>query len=192
WKRLQLKSISDARDARARPESAVIATSPPEASAELDELRQRPDLRIGALGSGSDFTPFLQHLGIASLNLGFGGEDQGGIYHSIYDDFYWFTHFSDTAFVYGRALAQAAGQAVMRLADADVLPFAFGTLAETAQRYVTELQQLRDRRATEIAERAGARPHVARRTAQAELVHASALRAGLLYGLRCEEHAWPS
>ena len=117
------------------------------------EAREREDLRIGALGSGSDYTPFLQHLGIASLNLGYGGEDQGGIYHSIYDDFYWFTHFSDTAFVYGRALAQAAGQAVMRLADADVLPFAFTNLAETAQRYATELQQLRDARANEIAER---------------------------------------
>src|SRR5690349_2294548 len=117
------------------------------------EAREREDLHIGALGSGSDYSPFLQHLGIASLNLGYGGEDNGGIYHSIYDDFYWYTHFSDTAFVYGRALAQAAGQAVMRLAGADVLPFAFGNLAETAQRYVTELQQLRDRRATEIVER---------------------------------------
>ena len=117
------------------------------------DAREREDLRIGALGSGSDYTPFLQHLGIASLDIGYGGEDQSGIYHSIYDDFYWYTHFSDTAFVYGRALAQAAGQAVMRLANADILPFAFSNLAETAQRYVTELQQLRDRRATEIAER---------------------------------------
>src|SRR5690348_6577141 len=117
------------------------------------EAREREDLHIGALGSGSDYSPFLQHLGIASLNVGYGGEDNGGIYHSIYDDFYWYTHFSDTAFVYGRALAQAAGQAVMRLAGADILPFAFGNLAETAQRYVTELQQLRDRRATEIVER---------------------------------------
>src|SRR5690349_11647482 len=117
------------------------------------EARTRPDLRIGALGSGSDYTAFLDHLGIASLNLGFGGEDGSGIYHSIYDDFYWYTHFSDTNFVYGRALAQTAGTAVMRLAGADILPFAFGNLAETAQRYVTELQQLRDRRATEIVER---------------------------------------
>jgi len=117
------------------------------------DAREREDLRIGALGSGSDYTPFLQHLGIASLDIGYGGEDQSGIYHSIYDDFYWYTHFSDTAFVYGRALAQAAGQAVMRLANADILPFAFSNLAETAQRYITELQQLRDRRAIEIAER---------------------------------------
>lgn len=111
------------------------------------------DLRIGALGSGSDFTPFLQHLGVASLNIGYGGEDDGGIYHSIYDDFYWYTHFSDTSFVYGRALAQAAGTAIMRLAGADVLPFVFTNLAATTERYERELQALRDRRAKEIAQR---------------------------------------
>ena len=116
------------------------------------DARDRSDLRIGALGSGSDFSPFLQHLGIASLNLGYGGEDDGGIYHSIYDDFYWYTHFSDTSFVYGRALAQTVGMAVMRLADADVLPFAFTNLAETARGYAKELEQLRDHRAADILE----------------------------------------
>ncbi len=117
------------------------------------DARDRDDLRIGALGSGSDFTPFLQHLGIASLNVGYGGEDDGGIYHSIYDDFYWYTHFSDTSFVYGRALAQTMGIAVMRLADADLLPFAFTNLAQTAREYAKELEQLRDQRAGEITER---------------------------------------
>ena len=117
------------------------------------DARNRDDLRIGALGSGSDYSTFIDHLGIASLNLGYGGEDDGGIYHSIYDDFYWFTHFSDTSFVYGRALAQAAGIAVLRLANADLLPFAFTNLAETVQGYVKDLQSLRDRRAEEIAER---------------------------------------
>ena len=97
------------------------------------DARDREDLRIGALGSGSDYSPFIDHLGVASLNLGYGGEDDGGIYHSIYDDFYWYTHFSDTSFVYGRALAQAAGIAVLRLANADLLPFAFTNLAETIQ-----------------------------------------------------------
>jgi N-acetylated-alpha-linked acidic dipeptidase len=120
---------------------------------ERRDARDREDLRIGALGSGSDFTPFLQHLGVASLNVGFGGEDDGGIYHSIYDDFYWFTHFSDTSFVYGRALAQTMGTAVMRLAGADLLPFAFTNLAQTAREYAKELEQLRDRRADEIVER---------------------------------------
>lgn len=117
---------------------------------EMKDAWNREDLRIGALGSGSDFSPFLQHLGIASLNVGFGGEDQGGIYHSIYDDFYWYTHFSDTAFVYGRALAQTTGIAVMRLANADLLPFQFSNLAETARGYATELQKLRETRNDQI------------------------------------------
>jgi N-acetylated-alpha-linked acidic dipeptidase len=125
-----------------RNQAALVVRKDPDARA--------GDLRIGALGSGSDFTPFLQHLGIASMNLGYGGEDNGGIYHSIYDDFYWYTHFSDSTFVYGRALAQAIGTTVMRLASADVLPFVFTNLAETTHRYVDELQKLRDNRAKEI------------------------------------------
>ena len=117
------------------------------------DARTRDDLRIGALGSGSDYSSFLDHMGIAAMNLGFGGEDNGGIYHSVYDDFYWFTHFSDTSFVYGRALAQTAGIAVMRLADADLLPFAFTNLAETSNRYLKELEKLRDSTSDAIAER---------------------------------------
>ena len=117
------------------------------------ELRSRRDLHIGALGSGSDYTSFLQHLGIPSVNLGFGGEDGGGVYHSIYDDFYWYTHFSDTSFVYGRALAQTAGTAVMRLADADVIPYDYTDLAETVQHYVSELQALASSEADEATAR---------------------------------------
>ena len=117
------------------------------------DARTREDLRIDALGSGSDYSSFIDHLGIASLNLGYGGEDRGGIYHSIYDDFFWYTHFSDTAFVYGRALAQVAGISVLRLANADLLPFAFSNLAETVQGYVKDLRSLRDKRAEEIADR---------------------------------------
>ncbi len=98
------------------------------------------DLPISALGSGSDYTPFLQHAGIASLNLGFGGEDGGGTYHSVYDDIYWYEHFSDKEFVYGRALSQMAGTVVMRLADADVPPFEFNSLALTIHRYADEVK----------------------------------------------------
>jgi N-acetylated-alpha-linked acidic dipeptidase len=116
------------------------------------EARERADLRIDALGSGSDYTPFLQHLGIATLNMGFGGEDGGGIYHSMYDTYAWFSRFSDTAFVYGRALAQVAGTVVMRMANADLLPHEFGALAETVRGYVGELKALRDDVASRIAE----------------------------------------
>ncbi|HEY7855707.1 MAG TPA: transferrin receptor-like dimerization domain-containing protein, partial [Terriglobales bacterium] len=98
------------------------------------------DLRISALGSGSDYSPFLQHLGIASADLGYGGEGGGGVYHSIYDDFYWYTHFSDTTFVYGRALAQTMGSAIMRLASADVLPLQFTGFADNLSQYQDEIE----------------------------------------------------
>ncbi|HYU44464.1 MAG TPA: transferrin receptor-like dimerization domain-containing protein [Vicinamibacteria bacterium] len=108
------------------------------------EARDRRDLRISALGSGSDFTPFLQHLGIASLNLGYGGEDDGGEYHSIYDSFDLYTRFKDPTFEYGIALAQTVGRAELRLAEADVLPFEFTAFADTISRYVTEVGKLAD------------------------------------------------
>ena len=133
-----------------RAQLAAIRTGSAE---ERRDARTRGDLKIEALGSGSDFTPFLQHAGVASLNVGFGGEGGGGIYHSIYDSFYWYTRFSDTSFVYGRALAQVVGSTVMRLADAELLPFGFTNLAETARGYLGELQKLRDTRADQIAER---------------------------------------
>ena len=117
------------------------------------EVRQRSDLRMGALGSGTDYTTFIDHLGVASLNLGYGGEDDGGIYHSIYDDFYWFTHFSDTNFVYGVALSQTIGTAVMRIADADVLPYEFTDFADTMQKYTKDLQKLLHDKQDEARER---------------------------------------
>jgi N-acetylated-alpha-linked acidic dipeptidase len=120
---------------------------------ERQDLRARADLRIGALGSGSDYTAFLDHLGIAALNIGFGGEDRGGIYHSIYDDFYWYTHFSDATFVYGRALAQVAGTSVMRLADAELLPLDFQDFTETIGRYVQEVEKLARDKRDQIVER---------------------------------------
>jgi len=108
------------------------------------DTRARADLRISALGSGSDYTPFLQHLGIATLDIRYGGEDGGGSYHSVYDSFDHYTRFGDTNFEYGIALAQTAGRAVLRLANADILPFEFNNFAETVARYVKELIKLTD------------------------------------------------
>jgi N-acetylated-alpha-linked acidic dipeptidase len=136
WQRLQLSEIADAKSADDRK-----------------ELRQRADLRIAALGSGTDYTAFIDHIGIASLNLGYGGEDPEGIYHSIYDDFYWYTHFSDYDFVYGRAMSQTGGTAIMRMADAEVLPFDFVDFADTIQKYTKELQKLLADKQEEIGER---------------------------------------
>ncbi len=121
---------------------------------ELREARSRADLRIGALGSGSDYTVFLDHLGVASVNLGFGGEDMGGgQYHSIYDDFYYYTHFQDTDFAYGKTLAQTAGTMVMRMADAEVLPFQFSNFTDTIRTYVGELKLLAGTQRSEIEEK---------------------------------------
>jgi N-acetylated-alpha-linked acidic dipeptidase len=136
WQRAQLSAIAGAKSADDRK-----------------EIRQRTDLRIEALGSGTDFTGFLDHIGVASLNLGYGGEDEQGIYHSIYDDFYWYTHFSDTDFVYGRALSQTIGSSVMRLADAEVLPYDFVDFADTVQKYSKDLQKLLSDKQEEIRER---------------------------------------
>ncbi len=117
------------------------------------EIRQRSDLRAAALGSGSDYTAFIDHLGIATLDLSFDGEATSGIYHSVYDDFYWFTHFADTDFVYGRALSQTIGTVVMRLADADLLPFEFTDLADTIRMYGKELKKLASDERDTILER---------------------------------------
>jgi N-acetylated-alpha-linked acidic dipeptidase len=135
WKRSQDYRIHDAKDAEAR-----------------QAIRTRPDWKLMPLGSGTDYTVFQHHLGVASLNIGYGGEDHEGIYHSIYDDFYWYTHFSDTDFVYGKALAQTIGLIVMRLADADVLPYRFSNLSDAVNDYLKEVQDLLKQKQEQVKE----------------------------------------
>ena len=136
WKRARLAGYLG-RDSEARAED-----------------RNRADSRIGALGSGSDYSGFLHHLGIPSVNMGFGGEDEdGGQYHSIYDDFYWYTHFVDTDFAYGKALAQTAGTMVMRMADADTIPYQFADQADTVRNHVNEVKKLADTMRKQIKDR---------------------------------------
>ncbi len=106
-------------------------------------LKDGDDFRLGALGSGSDYTPFIHHLGIATLALSYGGEGgQGGVYHSIYDDPTWYTKFSDGDFTYGRTFAQTFTTTVMRLADADLLPLRFTNLSQTLEFYARDVEQL--------------------------------------------------
>jgi N-acetylated-alpha-linked acidic dipeptidase len=97
-------------------------------------------LPISPLGSGSDYTPFLQHLGIASLNTSFGGEGPGGSYHTLYDTYAHYTRFRDPGFTYGVALAQFNGRAMLRLANADLLPFEFTALADNVATYLEEIE----------------------------------------------------
>jgi len=96
---------------------------------------------IGALGSGSDYTAFLDHAGVAALSLSYGGGAQAGIYHSNYDSFYHYTHFMDTTFAYGVAEAQTLATAALRLADAPVLPFEFTRVAKTYREYMKEIEK---------------------------------------------------
>jgi N-acetylated-alpha-linked acidic dipeptidase len=125
WERAHLRAILKAKDAEER-----------------GRIRKRTDLDVWALGDGSDYTAFQDHAGISSLDIGFGAEDEGTQYHSIYDDFYWYTHFADTDFAYGRALAQTAGTTIMRIANADLLPYEYTPQAEAIARYETDLEKL--------------------------------------------------
>ncbi len=104
--------------------------------------RDEQRFEISALGSGSDYTPFLQHLGIASLDMGFGGEGEYGQYHSIYDSVDHYKRFQDPDLAYAATLARVGGRAVLRLSEADLLPFAFGRSAERIDTYVREIEKL--------------------------------------------------
>ncbi|MEO8748194.1 MAG: transferrin receptor-like dimerization domain-containing protein, partial [Rhodanobacter sp.] len=110
-----------------------------------DQVAGGGDLPIGALGSGSDFSAFLEHLGIASLDITFSGEDdEDGIYHSRYDSFDHYIRFGDPTFEYGVALAKVGGHIMLRMADAQVLPLRFGDFSDTLEAYVVDLHQLVD------------------------------------------------
>jgi N-acetylated-alpha-linked acidic dipeptidase len=136
YQRSHLYSIAHARNAEER-----------------SEVRKRGDLELEALGDGSDFTAFQDFAGIPSLDLGFGDEDDGTQYHSIYDDFYWYTHFVDKDFAYGRALSQTAGTAIMRLADADLIPVDYAPQAEAIAKYEADLEKLLKDKQEEFSER---------------------------------------
>ena len=101
-------------------------------------------IKLSALGAGSDYSPFIQHLGIASFDLGFGGEGGGGDYHSIYDSYDDFVRFKDPGFKYCATLSKTAGRVTMRLANADVLPIDFNSFYKTVNDYMAELQTMLD------------------------------------------------
>lgn len=110
------------------------------------------DLPISALGSGSDFSSFLQHVGIATLTLGFGGEGGGGSYHSLYDTWYHYNRFGNPGFVYGVTLSKSVGHTILRIADAPILPFQFTEFADTVSDYVDQVQALANSERASAAE----------------------------------------
>jgi N-acetylated-alpha-linked acidic dipeptidase len=108
------------------------------------------EFKLGPLGAGSDYVPFLHHAGIASLNLGFSGSDSGGIYHSIYDSYTWYTKFSDSDFVYGKALARVMSSILLRFSEASVVPLEFKTVSKTVTTYLEEIRELAGDKATRL------------------------------------------
>ena len=120
---------------------------------ERAEVRKNEDVALELLGDGSDFTAFQDYAGISTVHFGFGGEPGGTQYHSIYDDFYWYTHFADTDFAYERALSQTAGTATLRLAGADYLPIDYVPQADVIDKIVRDLEKLLKDRQDEYAER---------------------------------------
>ncbi len=138
YQRSHLYSIAHAESAEAR-----------------QEVRKRSDLEVEALGDGSDYTAFQDFAGIPTLDIEFGDEDEddGTQYHSIYDDFYWYTHFGDRDFVYERALSQTAGTAILRLADADLIPVDYSPQADAIAKYEADLEKLLAHKQDELTER---------------------------------------
>ena len=114
---------------------------------ELKAAENGGDLPLEALGSGSDYSAYLQHLGLPALDLGYGGEDEsGGVYHSLYDSFHHFTTFDDPGLKYGAALSRTVGRVVLRIADADTPPMRFGDFAEAVSAYLDEVTKLAEDR----------------------------------------------
>ena len=103
---------------------------------------ERDDLRIYPLGSGSDYTAFIHHAGVPALNIGFGGESGGGSYHSIFDSYDHYKRFSDSDYIYGTTLAKVNGRLVLRLSEADILPFRFMNMAENIGTFIESNKKL--------------------------------------------------
>jgi N-acetylated-alpha-linked acidic dipeptidase len=135
---------------RAMAAGELLYGEPPDS---VQEMHDTKTFRIFPLGSGSDWTPFLQHLGIAALDMSYGGEEQYGQYHSIYDSYDHYVRFMDPGFQYGVTLAKTSGRAVLRLANADILPFEFGRSAATIARFADEVMKIPDNLRRETEER---------------------------------------
>ena len=139
--------VSAAERVRAAVRVGAYDKSGNDDAATLAAAEKGGDMPIGALGSGSDYSAYLQHLGLPALNVGFGGEDEsGGVYHSIYDSYHHFTTFDDPGLKYGAALSKVVGRLVLRVADSDTPPQRFGDFADTVGTYLDEVKKLADGR----------------------------------------------
>ena len=97
------------------------------------------DVDIGDLGSGSDYTPFIQHLGVPATDIGSGGPY--GVYHSVFDNYAWFVMNADPTFVYEQEMARVFGLEVLHMADTDVLPYDYVTYGKEISAYLDTAQK---------------------------------------------------
>ena len=134
-----LRDVNDPRTGKTVLES--MRSRRGEGGSDNAESDKPKEFHLSALGAGSDYVAFIDHTGIASINLGFGGPNLGGVYHSAYDDMTWFQGFADPDFIYGKALSQVTTTTLMRLADAPLLPFEFGVFSTTVKGYVNEIEE---------------------------------------------------
>jgi N-acetylated-alpha-linked acidic dipeptidase len=127
----------------------AISANNPEAKRRIWDEKE---IKLNALGSGSDYSSFIQHAGIPALNMGFSGEDEGGEYHSIYDSYSLYEKFKDPGFQYEVTLAETAGHAILRMSNADELPFDYAHLFKNIDAYCKELMTLlqKSRETTEL------------------------------------------
>jgi N-acetylated-alpha-linked acidic dipeptidase len=133
-----------------RQRARLLVESTPD---KIKEIRSHEELEVPAIGSGSDYTPFIQYSGIASLNISYGDEEEYGQYHSIYDSFDHYIKFMDPTFEYGVALSKTGGRTVLRLANAEVLPFEFTAIANAINKYVDDLKELTNKMRAETDEK---------------------------------------
>src|SRR5262249_13477218 len=95
------------------------------------------DLPNTRIGKGSDHTVLLNYLGVPTVGLTFVGPY--GVYHSMYDDFYWMNHFGDPGYRYHALMSQVWGVMALRLANAEILPFDFASYGANIRRFISSL-----------------------------------------------------
>jgi N-acetylated-alpha-linked acidic dipeptidase len=128
------------------------------------------EIHVGDLGSGSDFSPFFQHIGVPSTDIGSDGPY--GVYHSVFDDYAWYTQNADPGFVYLQEMARVFGLEALRMADADVLPYDYAAYAQSIHSYIETAKLKAEDRGLIKLDFASAEAAAARFSAAAERVHA--------------------
>jgi len=130
------------------------------------------DVTVGDLGSGSDYSPFLQHIGVPSSDIRSDGNY--GVYHSVFDNYAWFVMNADPTFVYEQQMARVFGLEVLHMADADVLPYDYTQYGREVQSYIDTAAKRPEAAGIDFA---AARAAAVRFTAAGRAVHVQQVEA---------------